>query len=57
MSFSETIYLTFRDYLFSKKKEDDDGDEDKTKEHVPKMEAKLISFKTFYYLVGLRHMY
>ena len=35
----------------SKKKLEEEAEEDKKKKHVSKMDAKLMSFTTFYYFV------
>ncbi|XP_060552412.1 inositol 1,4,5-trisphosphate receptor type 2-like [Ruditapes philippinarum] len=46
----KAAFLEIKECLFAKKREEEDLDEDKTKEHVAKMDATLLSFTTFYYI-------
>lgn len=41
----------YRGLCASRKKKEEEADEEKEKEHVSKMDAKLLSFTTFYYVV------
>ena len=44
-------FFPSRSVCASRKKKEEDLDEMKEKEHVSKMDAKLLSFTTFFYLV------
>ena len=43
--------------MCSRKKKDDDTDEDKEKKHQSKMDAKFLSFTTFYYAVSAIYLH
>ncbi|KAL4233980.1 hypothetical protein ACF0H5_005635 [Mactra antiquata] len=51
----KAILVSLKQLCMSKKKKEEEAEEDKKKVHVSKMDAKLMSFTTFYYLafVGL----
>ncbi|KAL4233979.1 hypothetical protein ACF0H5_005634 [Mactra antiquata] len=46
----KAIFDDFKEMFESKKKKEEEADEDKAKEHESKMDAKVFSFATFYYV-------
>ena len=47
------MFYIFTRQTFSRKKPEDDQEQDLKKPHQSKLDAKFFSFTTFYYLVGI----
>lgn len=54
--FDTVIYFVYRS-ICSRKKKEEESDEEKEKEHISKMDAKLLSFTTFYYVVSILYQF